>query len=97
MIYRVVTYDKVTERMKGTFAIPSSLIQEVKSIAGFKPHDDGLGEYPLDQDQTAQVARVLGFSPEMDKFFYYVEPYDPPETDGLQPVSDGANTVSGHH
>jgi hypothetical protein len=98
MIYRVVTYDKTTERMKGTFAIPSSLIQEVKSIAGFKPHDDGLGEYLLDQDQTVQVARVLGFSPEMDKFFYYVEPYDPPEADGLRAVLSRADTnLPGNH
>jgi hypothetical protein len=70
MIYRIVTYDRATER-----------------IAGFGPQDDGLGEYPLDEAQTRQVARILDFNPEPDRFYYYVEPYEPPEDDGLQPTA----------
>jgi hypothetical protein len=85
MIYRVVTYDKTTDRMKGNLPIPPSVLDEIKRIAGFGPQDDGLGEYLLDEQQTRQVARILGFNPEPSRFYYYVEPYEPPEDDGLRP------------
>jgi hypothetical protein len=60
MIYRVVTYDRTTERMRGSLVVPPSVSGKIKKIAGFKPQDDGLGEYPLDERQTRQVAQVLG-------------------------------------
>jgi hypothetical protein len=84
MIYRIVTYDRTTERMKGNLPIPPSALEEIKRIAFFGPRDDGLGEYPLDDEQTRRVARILDFNPEPDRFYYYVEPYEPPEDDGLQ-------------
>src|SRR5947208_15680053 len=79
MIYRIVTYDRATERMKGNLPIPPSIFEEIKRIAGFGPKDDGLGEYPLDEAQTRQVARILDFNLEPDCFSYYVEPYKPPQ------------------
>ena len=91
MIYRIVTYPKTTERMKGNLPIPSSVLDQVKRIAGFGLKDDGLGEYPLDEAQTRQVARILDFNPEPDRFYYYVEPYEPPEDDvGLQRIAKPA-------
>ena len=88
MIYRVVTYDQATEQMKGTLPVPPSVLNQVKEIAGFQPPDDGLGEYPLDDEQTRRVARILGFRPEPNKFYYYVEPYEPPADDDLQKTQD---------
>jgi hypothetical protein len=90
MIYRVVTYDRTSERMKGSLVVPPSVLAKVKKIAGFQPQDDGLGEYPLDEEQTRQVAKVLGFRPEADRFYYYVEPYDPPEDTGFQQETSSA-------
>ncbi|HEV8678560.1 MAG TPA: hypothetical protein VGQ90_04225 [Stellaceae bacterium] len=88
MIYRVVTYDKATERMKGCLIVPPTMLAKVKKLAGFQAEDDGLGEYPLDEKQTRQVAKILGFKPKTDRFFYHVEPYDPPEDSGFrEPVS----------
>ena len=84
MMYRVVTYDRETERMKGTLIVAPNVLAKVKRIAGFQPQDDGLGEYPLDEQQTKLVAKILGFRPESDRFYYYVEPYDPPEDSGFQ-------------
>lgn len=84
MMYRVVTYDKDTERMKESLVVPPSMVTKVKKIAGFKPKDDGLGEYPLDKEQTRQVAKILGFRLEPDRFYYYIEPYDPPKDSGFQ-------------
>jgi hypothetical protein len=91
MIYRIVTYDRATDRMKGNLPIPPNALDEIKRIAGFGPQDDGLGEYPLDEIQTRQVARILDFNPEPDRFYYYVEPYEPPEDDGLQPTAKAAH------
>ncbi|HVC52074.1 MAG TPA: hypothetical protein VND87_08645, partial [Stellaceae bacterium] len=53
-------------------------------IAGFEPQDDGLGEYKLDEGQTRKIAQILGFRPEPERFFYYVEPYEPPEDSGFR-------------
>jgi hypothetical protein len=91
MIYRIVTYDKATDRMRGNRPIPPNALEEVKRIAGFGPHDDGLGEYPLDRGQTQQVARILDFNPEPDHFYYYIEPYEPPDDDGLQRTAKNAH------
>jgi hypothetical protein len=77
--------------MKGNLSIPSDVLEQIKRIAGFGPNDDGLGEYPLDEAQTRQVARILDFNPEPDRFYYYVEPYKPPkDDDGLQPITKAA-------
>jgi hypothetical protein len=88
MIYRVVTYDRTTERMRGNLPIPPSVVEQVKRIAGFGPQDDGLGEYPLDEGQTRQVAAILGFRADPQHFYYYIEPYEPPEDDGLQQIAN---------
>ena len=97
MIYRIVSYDRATERMKGTVIVPPNVLGLVKAIAGFQPQDDGLGEYPLDEDQTRQVATLLGFRSEPDRFYYSLEPYDPPEDSGFreQPIGAGINKQRG--
>ena len=56
MIYRIVSYDRITERMKGSLIVPPGVLGQVKVIAGFQQQDDGLGEYPLDEEQTRRVA-----------------------------------------
>jgi hypothetical protein len=84
MIYRIVSYDRITERMKGSLIVPPSVLGQVKAIAGFQQQDDGLGEYPLDEEQTRQVANILGFRSEPDRFYYSVEPFDPPEDSGFR-------------
>jgi hypothetical protein len=90
MIYRVVTYDRATDRMKGNLPIPPSVLEEIKRIAGFGPQDDGLGEYPLDERQDATDCKHLDFNPEPDRFYYYLEPYEQPGDDGLQPATKAA-------
>ncbi|HEX3883226.1 MAG TPA: hypothetical protein VHW66_11245 [Stellaceae bacterium] len=84
MIYRVVTYDRTSEHMKGSLIVPPTVLSKVKKAAGFDPTHDGLGEYLLDEVQIKQIAKILGFRPEVDRFYYYVEPYDPPEDSGFQ-------------
>ena len=89
MMYRVVTYDRASERMKGQMIVPPAVLTKVKKIAGFEPQHDGLGEYPLDETQTKLVAKLLGFRPEPERFFYSVEPYDPPDDSGFQQETNG--------
>lgn len=89
MICRAVTYDKKTDEMRASLPIPSVVAAQAKRIAGFRPQDDGLGEYPLDEEQTREVAALLGFHPEPGRFHYCAEPYEPPEDTGLQ-AGEGA-------
>lgn len=91
MIYRIVSYDRMTERMKGSLIVPPSVLGRVRIIAGFQPHEDGLGEYPLDEEQTRHIAALLGFRAEPDRFDYAVEPYDPPEDSGFQEQTIGTH------
>jgi hypothetical protein len=91
MMYRVVSYDQTTERIKASLVVPPSVLRKVKKIAGFRSHHDGLGEYPLDDEQTRRVAKILGFRPEPDRFYYYIAPYDPPEDNGFQQETSSAS------
>lgn len=91
MIYRVVSYDRTTERMKGSLIVPPSVVEQIKHIAGFRPQDDGFGEYPLDEEQTRRIGTILGFRSEPDRFYYCVEPFDLPEDSGFQERTAGAN------
>ena len=84
MIYRVVSYDRASEHMKGSLVVPPGVLAKVKKAAGFQAQDDGLGEYELAETQIRQVAKILGFRPEPDRFYYYVEPYEPPDDCGFQ-------------
>lgn len=84
MNYRVVTYDRETELMKEHLPVPPFILTEIKRIAGFQPQDDGLGEYLLNEEQIRKIAQIMGFDPELTRFYYYVEPYGPREDDGLQ-------------
>jgi hypothetical protein len=72
------------ERTKGSMPIPVGVLEQVKRVAGFGRQDDGLGESPLDEAQTRQVARILDFNPERARFYCYFEPCEPPQNDGLQ-------------
>jgi hypothetical protein len=84
MIYRVVSYNRASERIKGSLIVPPSVLDKVKKAAGFQAQDDGLGEYELAEPQVRQVAKILSFRPESDRFYYYVEPYEPPDDCGFQ-------------
>ena len=75
MGYRIVHYDKKTERMIGSRPVPSSVVLKVKRIAGAAPLDDDLGEYNLNEQQVHRIADILGFSPSVELFYYSLDPY----------------------
>jgi hypothetical protein len=78
MIYRIVTYDKATERMVANLPIPWTFVAEIRKIAGVTPLDDGMGEYPLTDEQVRQIAQILHLRPEPEAFDYYLEPFNQP-------------------
>lgn len=79
MIYRIVTYDRATERMVANLPIPWTFVAEIRKIAGVTPFDDGMGEYELTDEQVCRIAQILRFRPEPELFFYYLEPFDQPD------------------
>ena len=78
IVYRLVSYDKQTERKRGEFAIPAADLAAVREVAGILATDDGLGDYPLNDDQANDVARLLNMEIDCDALAYYVEPYEVP-------------------
>ena len=78
IVYHLVSYDKETERKRGEFAISDDKLALVREIAEILPTDDGLGDYPLNDDQAGDIARLLNMKIDCDAFTYYVEPYEVP-------------------
>jgi hypothetical protein len=77
-VYRLVGYDKETERKSHEVAIPRENLPTVAKLAGILPNDDGLGDYALDEEQAKEIARVLKTTIDCGSYAYYVEPYDVP-------------------
>ena len=44
----------------------------------------------LAEEQTRQIAGILDFKADAEHFYYYVEPYEPPEDNGLQQTTNEA-------
>ena len=79
-IYRIVTYDRATERMVANLPIPWTFVAKIRKIAGVTPFDDGMGEHQLTDAQVRRIAQILHFKPETELFFYYLEPFN--QSDG---------------
>jgi hypothetical protein len=73
VIYQIVAYERVTEGIRNVIGIPEAVQEEARRIAGVLPEHDGLGEYPLDEDQAREMCRLSGFCPEPD-MVYSLEP-----------------------
>jgi hypothetical protein len=76
--YRLVGYDKETERKSNEVAIPDEDLPAIVEVAGILPTDDGLGDYPLDDEQAKAIARILKTTIDCGSFVYCVEPYEIP-------------------
>lgn len=75
MLYRLVGFDRRTDELVSSDAVPSELIPEVRKIAGIPTSDDGAGDYPLDCSQSSKIARRLGIAARTDTTDYFIEPY----------------------
>ena len=73
MQYRVIFYNRSTDRVGGLIDIPGNLVPQVLALAGIQNAND-LGEYPLDATQVRDIAMLIGFKPDLSRFVYHLEP-----------------------
>jgi hypothetical protein len=76
--YRLVGYDRVTDRMLVHFDIPNDDVWTVKQIARVSPLDDGLGAYPLDNPQARDIAGLLRQAIDTERCEFFLEPFAEP-------------------
>ena len=59
LIYEVIGYDRETGDVTAEYEVPQRRIPSVLKIAGVLPSHDGLGCYPLNDQQVAEIARAF--------------------------------------
>jgi hypothetical protein len=76
VMYEVTGYDRKTDRLVTFYDVPERQVASVRNIAGVPSSDDGLGSYPLDDDQLAAIERVLEISVEKGDLHFFLEAFD---------------------
>ena len=77
LMYEITGYDRETGRLVVAYEIPENEVSAVKQMAGVRSTDDGLGSYPLDAKQLAEIARAIrAVIPELVDTDYFLEPYE---------------------
>jgi hypothetical protein len=73
MRYRVIFYNRTTDRVGGLIGIPGVFLHRVLGIAGItNPNEPG--EYPLTAEQIRDIASLVGFRADVSRFEYHLEP-----------------------
>jgi hypothetical protein len=75
MRYRIISYDRTTDRVAGLINIPGQFLPQVLTIAGVRDADEP-GEYPLEPKKVGDVAALIGFEPDVSQFEYHLEPLE---------------------
>jgi len=73
MQYRLIFYNRSTDRVGGLIDIPGRLLAQVLTLAGIQ-NANVLGEYPLDAAQVHNISALVGFKPDPTRFEYHLEP-----------------------
>jgi hypothetical protein len=71
-MYRVIFYNRSTDRVGGLIDIPGNLVPQVLTLAGIQ-NANVLGEYPLDTTQVRDIAMLIGFPLDLSRFVYHLE------------------------
>jgi hypothetical protein len=72
--YRLALYDRRTELQHGSYPIPAALEEQAKRIAGIAADHDGLGDYPLGDEQARKIGALLALAVHPNRFDYFLEP-----------------------
>ena len=75
MRYRLIFYNRTTDRVGGTIDIPGRFLQQVLKIAGITNASE-LGEYPLGRKEVDDIAALIRFRPDFSRFEYHLEPIE---------------------
>ena len=75
-VYRLVGYEKRTERLEVRVDIPRDKVAEALVIAGV-PALDGIeiGDWELTAEQAKEIGPVINFRPDLRHYDYFLEPY----------------------
>jgi hypothetical protein len=76
VIHGLVGYDRLTDRMKVRYEIPSGTLAEAKRIAGVTLDDPGAAwSYPLLADQARAIAALIRAPIDPDRLEFFLEPF----------------------
>jgi hypothetical protein len=75
-IYRLVGFDRDTERLAVKYEIPAKYVPLAKKIAGIDERPL-IGDWPLSPEQVRHIAEVIGERIDPDAYDFSLEPYAP--------------------
>jgi hypothetical protein len=78
LFYEITGYSRKTGHLEAYYDVPGRKKGSVKRIAGIGPSDDGLGSYPLNAGQVAEIARILETPIECPGCDFFLEPFEEP-------------------
>lgn len=72
--YRLVGYDKNTERLVVSFDVPRQSVAQAKCIAGITLDDGELGDWELDPRQAQEMGQLLAAPVDTNSCDFFFEP-----------------------
>ncbi len=78
IIYKLVGYDRKTERQSVKIDIPPKHMAFAKKVVGLAASQEALADYPLDESQARDIAGVIGKAIDTAHYDYFLEPYTQP-------------------
>jgi hypothetical protein len=78
-MYEVIGYDRRTGEMAAEYHVPDRRVPSVLKVACVLPSHDGLGCYPLNNEQVSEISRILETPIEHDDRDFFLEPYEEPQ------------------
>jgi len=75
IVYKLVGYDRETERQAIKIDIPPKHVGSVRGIAGIARDDESMADCPLDENQARAIAGVIDKPIDAEKYDYFLEPY----------------------
>jgi hypothetical protein len=70
--YRVIMYERTTDRMGGIIDIPATLVPQALSISGINNATE-LGETELTDAKVRALAKLLQFRSDVSRYQYHLE------------------------
>ncbi|HEY1931787.1 MAG TPA: hypothetical protein VGG99_07245 [Acetobacteraceae bacterium] len=75
-VYKVVGYDRQTEKLAVTFDVPWTQIAQAQSIAGIETRDDmQAGDWELTPQQSLEIAHLIRAPLDLARYDFFLEPY----------------------
>ena len=70
--YRVIMYERTTDRVGGIIDVPAALVPQALSLAGISDPTE-LGETELSDTEVRALANLLGFRSNVSRYRYHLE------------------------